>query len=125
MLKEAKKDAYDNLFIVAMFTGMRQGELLGLSWDNVNFKTGQITIKQQLQCKDGVYFLETPKSGKCRVLSPAPVVMEALKDEQQQQNANKQIVGAAWENKWNLAFTDALGKNLVRRTVVKTFNEVF
>ena len=95
MLKEAKKDAYDNLFIVAMFTGMRQGELLGLSWDNVNFKTGQITIKQQLQCKDGVYFLETPKSGKCRVLSPAPVVMEALKDEQQQQNAKKQIVGAA------------------------------
>ena len=124
MLKEAKKDAYDNLFIVAMFTGMRQGELLGLSWDNVNFKTGQITIKQQLQCKDGVYFLETPKSGKCRVLSPAPVVMEALKDEQQQQNANKQIVGAAWENKWNLAFTDALGKNLVRRTVVKHFKAV-
>lgn len=85
MLKEAKKDAYDNLFIVAMFTGMRQGELLGLSWDNVNFKTGQITIKQQLQCKDGVYFLETPKSGKYRVLSPAPVVMDALKDEQQGQ----------------------------------------
>ena len=124
MLKEAKKDAYDNLFIVAMFTGMRQGELLGLSWDNVNFKTGRITIKQQLQCKDGVYFLETPKSGKCRVLSPAPVVMEALKDEQQQQNANKQIVGAAWENKWNLVFTDALGKNLVRRTVVKHFKAV-
>jgi len=107
-----------------MFTGMRQGELLGLSWDNVNFKTGRITIKQQLQCKDGVYFLETPKSGKCRVLSPAPVVMETLKDEQQQQNANKQIVGAAWENKWNLAFTDALGKNLVRRTVVKHFKAV-
>ena len=124
MLKEAKKDAYDNLFIVAMFTGMRQGELLGLSWDNVNFKTGRITIKQQLQCKDGVYFLETPKSGKCRVLFPAPVVMEALKDEQQQQNANKQIVGAAWENKFNLVFTDALGKNLVRRTVVKHFKAV-
>lgn len=124
MLKEAKKDAYDNLFIVAMFTGMRQGELLGLSWDNVNFKTGRITIKQQLQCKDGVYFLETPKSGKCRVLSPAPVVMEALKNEQQQQNANKQIVGAAWENKFNLVFADALGKNLVRRTVVKHFKAV-
>ena len=31
LLKEAQKDDYCNLFIVAMFTGMRQGELLGLS----------------------------------------------------------------------------------------------
>ena len=58
------------------------------------------------------------------MLSPAPVVMEALKDEQQQQNANKQLLGAVWENKFNLVFTDALGKNLVRRTVVKHFKAV-
>ena len=123
------------LLFVAAFSQSTQVQLFfvagiiavacGLAGDVMSdFKTGQITIKQQLQCKDGVYFLETPKSGKCRVLSPAPVVMEALKDEQQQQNANKQIVGAAWENKWNLAFTDALGKNLVRQTVVKHFKAV-
>ena len=33
MLQEAEKDEYCNLFIVAMFTGMRQGELLGLPWE--------------------------------------------------------------------------------------------
>ena len=124
MLKEAKADAYDNLFVVAMFTGMRQGELLGLSWNNINFETGQIIIKQQLQCGDGTYFLETPKSGKYRAISPAPVAMEALQNELQQQNANKEAAGVAWENKWNLVFTDGLGKNLVRRTVVKHFKAI-
>lgn len=52
-LKEANKDSYSNLFTVAIFTGMRQGELLGLSWENVDFKNGVIYVKQQLQCKDG------------------------------------------------------------------------
>lgn len=64
MLKEAEMDDYCNLFVMAMFTGMRQGELLGLSWENVDFGTGIISVKQQLQCKDGNYFLETPKAEK-------------------------------------------------------------
>ena len=46
VLKEAEKDDYHNLFLVAMFTGMRQGELLGLAWEAVDFKTGCITVKQ-------------------------------------------------------------------------------
>ncbi len=47
-LKEANQDSYCNLFTVAIFTGMRQGELLGLSWENVDFKKGVIFVKQQL-----------------------------------------------------------------------------
>ena len=54
MLQEAEKDDYCNLFIVAMFTGMRQGELLGLPWECVDFTNGIITVKQQLQCTDGL-----------------------------------------------------------------------
>lgn len=40
---------YKNLFTVTLFTGMRQGEVLGLSWSNIDFEKGQITISQQLQ----------------------------------------------------------------------------
>ena len=85
MLQEAENDDYCNLFIVAMFTGMRQGELLGLPWECVDFANGIITVKQQLQCKDGFYFMETPKNGKHRTLFPAPVVMDALREEQKKQ----------------------------------------
>lgn len=52
MLKEAKKDAYDNLFIVAMFTGMRQGELLGLSWDNVKAVIERANIPPDVRFHD-------------------------------------------------------------------------
>lgn len=124
ILREAQLDDYCNLFIVALFTGMRQGELLGLSWDYVNFDTGIITIKQQLQCKDGEYFLETPKSGRGRSILPAPVVMEALQKEREKQQAAKAFAGACWSNPMNLVFTDAIGKHLVRRTVVKHFKKV-
>ena len=123
ILREAQLDDYCNLFIVALFTGMRQGELLGLSWDYVNFETGVITIKQQLQCKDGEYFLETPKSGRGRSILPAPVVMEALKKEREKQQAAKAFAGACWSIPMNLVFTVAIGKHLVRRTVVKHFKK--
>ena len=124
LLKEAEQDDYCNLFIVAMFTGMRQGELLGLAWECVDFKSGIITVKQQLQCKDGNYFLETPKSGKNRTILPAPIVMDALRNQLQRQQKEQAQAGKMWDNQFNLVFTDALGKYLVRRTVVKHFKKI-
>ena len=124
LLEEASVDDYANLFTVAIFTGMRQGELLGLTWENVNFDTGMITVKQQLQCKDGVYFLQTPKNGKGRVIVPAQVAMDALRDEKEKQTRNQHTYGECWQNPDNYVFTDVLGKHLVRRTVVKHFKAV-
>lgn len=124
LLKEAEQDDYCNLFIVAMFTGMRQGELLGLAWECVDFKSGISTVKQQLQCKDGNYFLETPKSGKNRTILPAPLVMDALRKQLERQQKEQEQAGNMWANQFNLVFTDALGKYLVRRTVVKHFKKI-
>ena len=124
LLKEAEQDDYCNLFIVAMFTGMRQGELLGLAWECVDFKSGIIMVKQQLQCKDGNYFLETPKSGKNRTILPAPIVMDALRNQLERQQKEQEQAGTMWDNQFNLVFTDALGKYLVRRTVVKHFKKI-
>ena len=124
LLKEAEQDDYCNLFIVAMFTGMRQGELLGLAWECVDFQSGIITVKQQLQCKDGNYFLETPKSGKNRTILPAPIVMDALRNQLERQQKEQEQAGEMWDNQFNLVFTDAFGKYLVRRTVVKHFKKI-
>ena len=123
-IKETEKDEYKNLFVIALFTGMRQGELLGLTWDCVDFDAGVILVKQQLQRKDGQYILCPPKNNKPRTLSPAPLVINALKAEQEKQQRAAQNAGTMWNNPQNLVFTNAFGKNLVRRTVVKHFKVV-
>jgi len=117
-------EPYKNLFLTAFFTGMRQGELLGLSWDRIDFESGIIEIRQQLQCIDGNYFLETPKHDKVRLIAPAQIVMDALREEQQKQCSYKAALGDAWQNEWNLVFTDETGKYLVRRTVDKHFKRI-
>ena len=81
-------------------------------------------VKQQLQCKDGEYFFCSPKSGKGRTITPAPIVMDALQQEWRNQHFASAEAGDAWDNPYDLVFTDALGKHLVRRTVVKHFKAV-
>ena len=44
-------------------------------------------------CKDGVYFLQTPKNGKGRIIVPAQVAMDALRDKKERQVNNQQAYG--------------------------------
>ena len=55
---------------------------------------------------------------------PAPLVLDALKAEQKKQQFAQMQAGEVWSNPFNLVFTDASGKNLVRRTVVKHFKAI-
>ena len=123
-ITEAMKDDYGNLFIVAIFAGIRQGELLGLTWENVDFEKMTITIDRQLQCQNGEYFFCTPKNGNTRAFVAAPVVMETLKKEKEKQEYYRELLGSEWNNPHNLVFTTEYGKNLVRRTVVKHYKKV-
>lgn len=104
-----------DIFLVTLFTGMRRGEVLGLSWDAVDFKNGTITIQQQLcpgrQRGEQVY-ISTPKSGKPRTLTPAPFIMDILQRVRQEQFKNHFAVGLGWKNDWNLVFTQSDGKNI-------------
>lgn len=48
-LKAIKGHRFEDLFTVTLFTGMREGEVLGLTWDCVDFTDGTILINKQLQ----------------------------------------------------------------------------
>jgi integrase len=47
-LKEAKEDPMYIVFLIALTTGMRQGEILGLRWQDIDFSNGIINIRQTL-----------------------------------------------------------------------------
>jgi len=116
-----------DLFTVALFTGMREGEICGLSWDSVNFKDGTITVKQQL-CKEkekgGQHYIAPTKNDKMRTLTAAPFVMDILKRVQETQRSDQLALGSAWQNSFNLVFTDKAGRFIYPQTAFKHFKAI-
>ena len=51
----------------------------------------------------------------------APFVMSTLKEVKRSQNENRLKAGTAWENKWNLVFTDEVGNHNKPQSVLKRF----
>ena len=124
-LKTIKGMPYENLFLVDLFTGLRQGELLGLRWSCVDFEKGCITIDRQLYMpeKGGSYSLQPLKNRKARLICPAPFVFDVLRRERKNQLAARLKAGEAWntENFPDLVFTNELGGHLSHKTVYKRF----
>ena len=103
---------------------MRSGELLGLTWDYVDFDRGVIYVKKQLlqsQKKEDGFRFGTPKNGKGRVIMPAPFLMKMLKRRKTVQAPKKLALGPAWNDGDfpNLVFTHPDGSHLSQASVWK------
>lgn len=125
-LKAIKGHRFEDLFTVTIFTGMREGEALGLLWDCVDLAKGTITINKQLQKvrgTNGEYTLAPTKNGKGRTLAIAPSVVTTLKRVRLRQLENRLKYGECWEDS-GYVFTDELGRHLKHQTVYLDFKQV-
>lgn len=126
-IKVCQGHRFEGVYIVTLFTGLREGEVLGLTWDCVDFRRGMLTINKQLQKErkgKGDYHFMPTKSGKTRYLTPAPYVMDVLKKQKERQEAWKHNAGSAWSNPGKLVFTNELGGNLSAQTVYLHFKKL-
>lgn len=111
-LDAIKGHRYENLYKVAIFTGMRLGELLGLLWDHVDLKAGKITVEQQLlrpRQKGETFQLGPLKNDKPRTIIPAPYVIDTLKAQKVAQLQQRLRAGSLWSESPAFVFTDELG----------------
>ncbi|MCI2106917.1 MAG: site-specific integrase [Intestinimonas sp.] len=118
--------AIEALFTVNLFTGMREGEVLGLLWDCVDFKAGTALIDKQLQRekkKNGRYLFAPLKNDKSRTITAAPWVMQILRAHKARQAEQRLKMGEFWEDS-GLVFTDERGHHLAIHTVYKDFKAV-
>lgn len=79
LLDAAQGDRLEALFVTAVGTGLRQGELLGLAWEDLDLEKGQLRVRRELVRRDGRYLrdeLKTPRSR--RTVPLAPPVVAAL-----------------------------------------------
>ena len=119
-------EEFEALFLTDIFTGMRSGELIGLTWDCVDFEHGVIHVEKQLcqvRKKGCRFYFGTLKNGKTRIIEPAPFVMEVLKKHRADQQAQKKRARDLWnEGEFpNLVFTHADGSHLNQWFVCRTF----
>lgn len=115
---------YGNMLKVILFTGLREAEALGLTWDCVDFERGTLKICKQLQkrpAEAGGFQFASLKNDRTRILHPAPFVMDILRAVRTKQVERQLLAGEAWQE-WRdtakqyaacrLVFTNALGDHL-------------
>ncbi len=120
-------EEFSALFTVALFTGMREGEICGLAWNAVDFRAGTITVRQQLQKekkKGGCHYIAATKNDRTRTITAAPYVMGILREIFAEQKKQHLACGLAWRNEWNLVFTRPDGSFIPPQTALKHFKKI-
>lgn len=124
-------DKYSNALKIIMLTGMREMECLGLCWNCVDFTNGIIRIEKQLLKTEDGYTFQTTKSDKVRIIKPARIVFDILRDQRTKQIEYRLAAGEYWQG-WQskkemesaLIFTDEVGKNLSGRGMFSRFKVI-
>lgn len=110
------------LFSVALALGLRQGEALGLRWDDIDFNAGTVRVSHQLQRIDGRLTLVPPKTEKSRRTLVMPsMIAEQLRGHQMRQVAEKLWAGSKW-HETGLVFANRVGEPTQARRVIEQFH---
>jgi len=120
---------YELLFKVGIFTGMRQSEIIGLTWDRVDFEAGTIYVDRQLiYVKKGnaEYKYASPKNDKPRKLTVALSVMRLLQEQKRRQAQIRLSAGSKWNDGGfpGLVFTNAFGGHVIHNTLSHNYKRL-
>lgn len=103
-------DRLEALYVCALSLGMRQGELLGLRWTDVDLNTGELRVLQARQRRTGEF--TEPKSRQSRRVLPLPAVtIASLREHRDRQFDEKKTMEELW-NESGLVFTTTRGTPL-------------
>jgi integrase len=109
-LDYVKDDRFYPMWLVLLSTGLRRGELAGLTWESIDFRAGTVSIfSQRTMTVNNEETIGAPKTEKGRRIIPlSPRVLDALRDWRELQNEERAAFGEAYTDTQYL-FTDADG----------------
>ncbi len=112
---------YAALYVLALHTGLREGEMLGLRWDDLDLDaaTPTLQVRRTLSETRTGHKFELPKSGKGRAIKLSRKAVEALRSHRARQAEEKLRLGSLWQD-GGLVFptttgTTTSGTNLLGR----------
>lgn len=122
-LMVAEQDKWNPLWLIALTTGLRRGELLAIRWKDVDLAKGVLHVRQSLNATGGHRYFEAPKTARGRrVVALSGASVAALKAHRVRQN-ERRLQSAAWEDR-DLVFTTSEGGPLWPDDVSHRFGEL-
>ena len=125
-LEHAKRDRWSVLFALALTTGMRPSEYLGLQWKDVNLQKGTVVVRRTLarQKGEGWHFAEPKTKRSSRTIPLPPSVNRALAEHKRAQAAERLAAGPEY-NQHDLVFATATGEPLsIRNLITRNFKPI-
>lgn len=121
-LEAAQGDSLEALYVLALTTGMRRGELLGLKWTDLDLALGILQVKRTMsRLANKGFTVSEPKTAKSRrKIHLTQLAIEALKRHRIRQNEARLAAGPAWDEQgW--VFCNTIGRpleagNMLRRS---------
>jgi integrase len=114
LLAAAGGDRLEALYLLAVSTGMRQGEILGLGWEDADLDEGVVRVRRTLTLARGGPRLAEPKTrGSRRQVRLTAGAVEALGRHRERQGAERAAAGDSWNDR-GLVFTTTIGTPIRR-----------
>ena len=116
---------YKTIIEVLIYTGMRRGELCGLTWDDIDFKNKLLNInKSILYLSDrGVFEDLTKNQSSNRVIPISDNVIKSLKEYKKYQESQKLLLGSKWDGENDKIFISWNGGNIHPDTISDWFKK--
>jgi integrase len=123
-LDAARRDDLEALYKLALSTGLRQGELLGLKWEDVNLDGAELRVNHALQRFGGALHLVPPKTVRSRRSVPIPALaVKALRTHRARQRDARLLAGARW-HETGLVFTTKWGTPIEPTNATRSFKRL-
>jgi integrase len=122
-LEAVKGDRLEALYRVAVSLGLRQGEALGLRWQDIDLEGGELRVSRALQRVNGRLELVEPKTKKSNRPVPLPAALvERLRQHRALQVGERLAAGSKWREQ-GFVFTTSSGIPLEGTKVTKDFQK--
>ncbi|HEX5595760.1 MAG TPA: tyrosine-type recombinase/integrase, partial [Micromonosporaceae bacterium] len=112
------------LYVCALTVGLRRGELLGLSWSDIDFDAGTLTVRQAIQRAEGRLQLVAPKTERSRRTVPVPAqTLGLFRVHRRRQAALRLAGGERWQD-LGLVFPSEIGTPMDPDNINRTWYKI-
>ena len=118
-------DRHEALVHLAVATGMRQAELLGLKWSDLDWNKQTIRVQRQLRrdFHEGEMFIPPKTKAGRRTIALGAKSIEKMREHWERQNQERRQVGERWKE-YDLIFPSSIGTPLNYSNLVKSFKQI-